>query len=108
MDGRIDEKRFFDLILRQAAIIREQEFDLNQIHQILNLLIHLYKRWMESEPRVKIKDPTKGLEAIFELNVALACSYSNYRRANKNMWKTIFGWGTSRIPEFKMPELLGK
>ncbi|HLC58249.1 MAG TPA: hypothetical protein VJI68_00140 [Candidatus Nanoarchaeia archaeon] len=97
-----------DFLKKQANIIRGQAFDKSQIIAITNELYYLLKLAFSHQDQSAILNRTQLSEAIFEFNLALEISFSNYRKQNKNLWKAIFGWGVSKVPKLKIPDIVKK
>ena len=104
---KFDPDRFNKFLIEQAKLIREQVFDLNQIirvHEGLQTMIQIWELH-GNQPICKVNN---FAEATFEFNLACQIAYSNYRRENKTMWTTIFGWGANKIPKLDVSKMLNK
>jgi mRNA-degrading endonuclease YafQ of YafQ-DinJ toxin-antitoxin module len=102
-----DKKRFLLFVKDQAKIIKEQSFDRNQIVTILDHLMREWKAYTKFMDNKQISDPNLMHEAVSDVLLALQISFSNYRKENKNMWATIFGFGASKLPKLD-PSILIK
>ena len=107
MKKNFNTDKFYTFLKDQAKLIRKQSFDKNQIIILLEK-IKISSKVLQLQGNTQIPDLNKMLEALFEFNLALQIAYSNFRKENKSMWTTIFGWCLSKIPSLSLDEILKK
>ena len=102
-----DPDKFMQFLKEQAKLIRTSSLDRWQVIHLHDEVMFGLELWRMSGLQ-PIKSRNEMQEAFFELNLSYHIAYSNYRKENKNMWTSIFGWTASRIPQFDMKKILLK
>lgn len=104
-NNSFEPDKLMAFIKEQAKVIKAQSFSRYQTVAIYSSVLDTLQIWI-THGNMPIKDVNLMAESIFELNLAIEISYSNYRNENKNLWSKIFGWGVSKIPQIDIKDVL--
>ena len=102
MEEKPRTDKMSSFLKEQSKIIMKYPFDLQQIGNIIKNMEIPLSVW-KSMGKLPMKEANDVAESLFQFNLALQISYSNYRTQNKAFWSRIFHFGIKKMPQLKIP-----